>query len=292
MIIRPGEGSQHRRSPCRRGRPPPAARRRLLRHPRLRRHRPSSSARYPRRRGASGCRVATRPPRPPAEALPRAGRPPQGTVPMGPGGAQMPAQRGRAIHLSSRVCSEVRRRATRERPAQGSRRRHARLGAGAQVPDCAAEADLEGPDPPNATGDAAFEQPSSQTERIWSRSSAARICPINTWWSAPTTTTSAIRRNACAGQTSVDMICNGATDNAAGVAAVLGVGRALAHRHSRPRRSVVLALWDSEEDGLLGSSYYTQHPLVPLARTVGYVNFDIQGANLLPACARRPSRRR
>jgi Peptidase family M28 len=92
--------------------------------------------------------------------------------------------------------------------------------------------------------------------------------------------------NACGGQTSVDMICNGATDNAAGVAAVLGVGRALAHRHSRPRRSVVLALWDSEEDGLLGSSYYTQHPLVPLAKTVGYVNFDIQGANLLPSLRR------
>jgi len=92
--------------------------------------------------------------------------------------------------------------------------------------------------------------------------------------------------NACGGQTATDKICNGATDNAAGVAALLGVGRALAHRHSRPRRSIVLALWDSEEDGLLGSLYYTQHPLVPLAKTVGYVNFDIQGANLLPSLRR------
>ena len=87
----------------------------------------------------------------------------------------------------------------------------------------------------------------------------------------------------CGGQTAEDTICNGATDNAAGVAAVLSVGRALARQHPRPRRSVVLALWDSEEDGLLGSSYYTQHPLVPLSKTVAYVNFDIQGANLLPS---------
>ena len=89
--------------------------------------------------------------------------------------------------------------------------------------------------------------------------------------------------NSCGGQTPGDMICNGATDNAAGVAAVLGVGRALARARTRPRRSVVLALWDSEEDGLLGSVYYSQHPLVPLAKTAAYVNFDIQGANLLPS---------
>ena len=46
---------------------------------------------------------------------------------------------------------------------------------------------------------------------------------------------------------------------------------------------MIIAFWDREEDGLLGSQAYTQSPLVPLADTVGYVNFDIQGANLLPA---------
>ena len=46
---------------------------------------------------------------------------------------------------------------------------------------------------------------------------------------------------------------------------------------------MIVAFWDREEDGLLGSLAYTQSPLVPLADTVGYVNFDIQGANLLPA---------
>jgi len=81
-------------------------------------------------------------------------------------------------------------------------------------------------------------------------------------------------------------ICPGATDNAAGVGAVLGIGRALRKLSQAPRRSVVLALWDAEEDGLLGSLYYVQHPLVPLEKTVAYVNFDIQGGVLLPSLRR------
>lgn len=80
-----------------------------------------------------------------------------------------------------------------------------------------------------------------------------------------------------------DTVCNGATDNAAGVAAVLGIARGIAALPTAPRRSVIIAFWDTEEDGLLGSQYYTNNPLVPLANTVGYVNFDIQGANLLPS---------
>ena len=80
-----------------------------------------------------------------------------------------------------------------------------------------------------------------------------------------------------------DTIRNGATDNAAGVAAALEVARRIAASSTKPRRSVVLAFWDREEDGLLGSAHYVQNPLVPLAQTVAYVNFDIQGANLLPS---------
>ena len=78
-------------------------------------------------------------------------------------------------------------------------------------------------------------------------------------------------------------VCNGATDNASGTALVLAIGRAL--KKHPPRRSVVLALWDAEEDGLLGSLYYVNNPLVPLAKTVAYVNFDIQGSDLLPSLA-------
>ncbi len=87
----------------------------------------------------------------------------------------------------------------------------------------------------------------------------------------------------CRTVTPGDTVCNGATDNAAGVAAALGVGRGIAALPTAPRRSVILAFWDTEEDGLLGSLYYTNNPIVPLANTVGYINFDIQGANLLPS---------
>jgi hypothetical protein len=80
-----------------------------------------------------------------------------------------------------------------------------------------------------------------------------------------------------------DHICNGAQDNATGVASVLSIGRELTRGGQRPRRSVILAFWDREEDGLFGSQYYVTHPLRPLARTVAYVNIDELGANLLPS---------
>jgi hypothetical protein len=78
-------------------------------------------------------------------------------------------------------------------------------------------------------------------------------------------------------------VCNGATDNATGVAAVLAIGKALRALPQPTRRSVILALWDSEEDGLVGSAYFTANPVVPLAEIKAYVNFDILGADLLPS---------
>ena len=87
-----------------------------------------------------------------------------------------------------------------------------------------------------------------------------------------------------------DTVCNGATDNAAGVAAALGVARGIAALPTAPRRSVVLAFWDTEEDNLLGSALLPATPDGPIANTVGYINFDIQGANLLPSFATSPSR--
>ena len=72
-------------------------------------------------------------------------------------------------------------------------------------------------------------------------------------------------------------VFNGATDNAGGVAAVLAIGRALARRPlSRP---VVLALWDAEEDGLVGSIAYVGMPAVPIADTIAYLNLDIVGSS-------------
>jgi len=89
--------------------------------------------------------------------------------------------------------------------------------------------------------------------------------------------------SSCTGSGPTDSICNGATDNATGVAAALDIGRSLASGTEPPRRSVIIALWDREEDGLLGSAAYLAAPPVPLTATVAYVNFDIQGANLSPA---------
>ncbi|MCP5071406.1 MAG: M28 family peptidase [bacterium] len=78
-------------------------------------------------------------------------------------------------------------------------------------------------------------------------------------------------------------IFNGATDNAAGAAIVLAIGRALRELPTPPRRSVILALWDGEEDGLAGAAAFVLKGTIPLGRIVAYVNFDIQGANLLPS---------
>lgn len=78
-----------------------------------------------------------------------------------------------------------------------------------------------------------------------------------------------------------DTVCNGATDNATGTAAAIEVARRLAA--AGPRRSVVVALWDREEDGLLGSADFLADPPVPLDAVVGYLNWDIQGSNLLPS---------
>jgi len=83
-----------------------------------------------------------------------------------------------------------------------------------------------------------------------------------------------------------DLICNGATDNAAGTAAVLAVAKAVAKLPEPPRRSLLIALWDAEEDGLEGSEYYAEEsPVVPLAQIVAYVNLDLLGATLIPSLA-------
>jgi Zn-dependent M28 family amino/carboxypeptidase len=87
----------------------------------------------------------------------------------------------------------------------------------------------------------------------------------------------------CTGSGPDDNICNGATDNASGVAAALAVARSISLDEEPPRRSTVIALWDAEEDGLLGSAAYLANPLVPLAQTVAYVNFDIQATNISPS---------
>lgn len=71
-----------------------------------------------------------------------------------------------------------------------------------------------------------------------------------------------------------DRIYNGARDNAAGVATVLGVARAFAALPVPPRRSVLFLLVGAEEQGLLGSRYYAEHPTVHPGKLAADINVD------------------
>jgi Zn-dependent M28 family amino/carboxypeptidase len=73
-----------------------------------------------------------------------------------------------------------------------------------------------------------------------------------------------------------DDICNGALDNASGTAGVLALADVFA-RAPRTERSVAFIALTAEEAVLLGSRYYAEHPVFPLARTVGGVNMDVLG---------------
>ncbi len=70
-----------------------------------------------------------------------------------------------------------------------------------------------------------------------------------------------------------DDICNGAVDNGTGIAALVALARMNQIAGPTARSQVFLAV-TLEESGLLGSEYYAQNPVYPLARTVGGVNMD------------------
>ena len=74
-------------------------------------------------------------------------------------------------------------------------------------------------------------------------------------------------------------IYHGALDNGSGSAALMELGRAFASLKVRPKRSILFLSVTGEEQGLLGSEYYTEHPLYPLARTAANINMD--GMNML-----------
>jgi peptidase M28-like protein/PDZ domain-containing protein len=72
-------------------------------------------------------------------------------------------------------------------------------------------------------------------------------------------------------------IHHGADDNASGVAGVLELARIFSAQHPRPKRTIVFIAFSGEEEGLLGSNYYINHPIVPLAQTVAMINMDMIG---------------
>jgi len=70
-----------------------------------------------------------------------------------------------------------------------------------------------------------------------------------------------------------DRICNGAVDNASGVAGLIEMARMLA-QGDRPDRSILFLATTAEEMGLLGARAYARRPLAPLGKTVAALNLD------------------
>jgi len=71
-----------------------------------------------------------------------------------------------------------------------------------------------------------------------------------------------------------DRIYNGAKDNAIGVAGLLELARAFTKVAPAPKRSILFLSVTAEEQGLLGSQYYSVTPLYPLRKTLANVNMD------------------
>jgi hypothetical protein len=72
-------------------------------------------------------------------------------------------------------------------------------------------------------------------------------------------------------------IHHGADDNASGTTMLMELARRFGQQHERVGRRLVFIAFSGEESGLLGSSYYCQHPLFPLAETTAMVNMDMVG---------------
>jgi hypothetical protein len=73
------------------------------------------------------------------------------------------------------------------------------------------------------------------------------------------------------------LIYNGADDDASGTGVVLELARTIAQSGVAPKRSLLVLFFTGEEDGLVGSRYFTAHPTVPLNQIVTMLNFDMVG---------------
>ena len=70
-------------------------------------------------------------------------------------------------------------------------------------------------------------------------------------------------------------IYNGANDNASGSVGLLNIAAAFSSLSRKPARSAIFFWTTGEEEGLHGSTYYTENPLFPLEKTVAAINFDM-----------------
>ena len=72
-----------------------------------------------------------------------------------------------------------------------------------------------------------------------------------------------------------DSIYNGAVDNGTAMAWTFEIGKAFKALKTKPLRSVIIFFPTAEEQGLLGSQYYTDQPAIPLSKTVACFNNDL-----------------
>jgi Zn-dependent M28 family amino/carboxypeptidase len=74
-----------------------------------------------------------------------------------------------------------------------------------------------------------------------------------------------------------DSIRNGADDDGSGSMGVLEIAEAIAAMPVKPKRTTIFAWWTAEEDGLVGSRWFTDNPTVPLNQVVANINMDMIG---------------
>ncbi|MDH3291459.1 MAG: M20/M25/M40 family metallo-hydrolase [Gemmatimonadota bacterium] len=77
--------------------------------------------------------------------------------------------------------------------------------------------------------------------------------------------------------TGINVVHNGADDNASGTTALLETARNLARRQTPTHRTVVFVAFTAEELGTIGAMYYVEHPTLPTDSAIAMVNFDMVG---------------
>jgi hypothetical protein len=74
-----------------------------------------------------------------------------------------------------------------------------------------------------------------------------------------------------------DSINNGADDNAAGTATLLGIAKAIKLSGKKPGRSIIFAAFSGEENGMRGSRYFVANSPIPLNKIFADLNFEMTG---------------
>jgi hypothetical protein len=74
-----------------------------------------------------------------------------------------------------------------------------------------------------------------------------------------------------------DSIYNGADDNAAGTATLIGIAKAIKESGIKPGRSIIFAAFSGEESGMRGSRNFVANPPVPVNRIYADLNFEMTG---------------